>query len=74
MNICPSCHTGRLRRRALTYLEWYGRDLLIVNRMPAMVCDVCDERLYDHEAIENLQNLLWSNPLNSTRVISGRNT
>ena len=25
-----------------------------------MVCDICHERVYDYEAIEILQKLLWS--------------
>ncbi len=77
MNIfCPSCHTGRLQRRAMAYLEWYGKDLLIVDRMPALVCDVCGERAYDRDAIESLQQLLWSNPVSSStsRAASSRNT
>lgn len=63
MTFCPSCHTGRLQRRSIVYLEWHGQTWLIVNRMPALVCDVCDERTYDREALEYLQQLLWSSPL-----------
>ena len=64
MNICPICHTGRLTRRNLVYVQWYDDDLLIVNRMPAVVCDVCGEHSYDREALEHLQQLLWSYPPN----------
>ncbi len=74
MNVCPACHVGRLHRRSMAYLEWYGQELLVVDRMPAMVCDVCGERAYDNEAIENLQRLLWSKPISSVGVISSRNT
>ena len=63
MSFCTSCHTGRLQRRELAYLQWYDTGLLIVNRMPAVICDVCGEHIYDHEAVEHLQQLLWSNPL-----------
>ncbi len=71
MNMCPACHTGRLQRRSMVYLEWHGQKWLIVNRMPAIVCDVCGERAYDRDALENLQRLLWSNPLpNPTRTIA----
>jgi len=47
MIICPHCHTGRLRQREMVYVQWYGDALLVVDRMPAIVCDVCDERAYD---------------------------
>jgi YgiT-type zinc finger domain-containing protein len=67
MNVCPVCRTGRLQKRAMAYLEWYGTDLLVVNRMPALVCEVCHERIYDYEAIERLQRLLWSPSPNMNR-------
>jgi YgiT-type zinc finger domain-containing protein len=58
----------------MVYLEWHDRSLLVVNRMPALVCDVCQERVYDYEAVESLQRLLWSTPLNLNRVVPGRNS
>jgi YgiT-type zinc finger domain-containing protein len=60
ITICPFCHTGRLERRAMTYIQWHGESLLVVNRMPAIVCDVCGERAYDDRAVEHLQRLLLS--------------
>jgi len=56
--MCPCCHSGRLQRRAMTYIQWHGDNLLVVNRMPAVVCDVCGERAYDDRAVEQLQQLL----------------
>ena len=60
MDICPYCHTGRLQRRAMVYVQWHGDALLIVDRMPAIVCDMCGERAYDDQAVEHLQRLLWA--------------
>ena len=74
MNICPYCHVGRLNKRVMVYLQWHDNDLLITNRMPAVVCDVCDERIYDHEAVESLQQLLWAYPPNLPRTMSSSNT
>jgi YgiT-type zinc finger domain-containing protein len=61
MNICPYCHTGRLQHRSMTYIQWHDDALLVVDRMPATVCDVCGERAYDEQAVEHLQRLLWTN-------------
>lgn len=44
----------------MVYLEWYDKELLVVDHMPAIVCDICGERVYDHNALEHLQQLLWS--------------
>ncbi len=61
MNICPICRVGRLTKRSMAYVEWHHGNLLVVDRMPVQLCDMCGERDYDDAAIENLQQLLWSN-------------
>jgi YgiT-type zinc finger domain-containing protein len=61
VTICPNCHIGRLHHRQITYVQWYGEELLVVNKMPAMVCDVCGEGIYDDKAVEHLHQLLWAN-------------
>lgn len=60
MNICPYCHTGRLQQRDMVYVQWHGDALLVVDRMPAIICDVCGEKAYDDQAVEHLQRLLWA--------------
>jgi len=60
MSICHRCHTGRLKRRAMVYVQWFGDDLLVVDRLPGVVCDVCGESAYDDEAVDRLQRLLWA--------------
>ena len=60
VSICPFCHTGRLERRTMTYVQWHGDQLLVAGRLPAVVCDVCGERIYDERAVEHLQRLLWA--------------
>jgi hypothetical protein len=44
----------------MAYVQWHGDALLVVDRMPAIICDVCGERAYDEQAIERLQRLLWA--------------
>ena len=60
--LCVSCQVGRLQRRNLVYLQWHEKGLLVVNRMPAVVCDLCGDQVYDYDAVEHLQRLLWSPP------------
>ena len=76
MNLCPTCRIGRLNRRTMAYIDWHGKNLLIVDRMPVQVCDVCGERNYDADAVESLQQLLWSSvPTGITsKLVSGRHT
>lgn len=72
MTICPYCHTGRLQRRALVYLQWHGDALLVVNQMPAIVCDMCGERAYDEQAVEHLQRLLLTSAPGQSAFSSSR--
>jgi YgiT-type zinc finger domain-containing protein len=74
IKVCPSCRIGRLGLRPMVYIEWHGENLLVANHMPAEVCDVCGERVYDDEAIENLQRLLWSKPPFFSRTAYNRNS
>jgi len=74
MKICSSCRIGRLRQRSMAYVEWYGKNLLVVDRMPVQICDVCGERAYDDDAMESLQRLLWANMPDSIKAVPNRNT
>jgi YgiT-type zinc finger domain-containing protein len=72
MNICPYCHTGRLQNRDMVYLQWHGDALLVVDRMPAIICDVCGEQAYDEQAVEHLQRLLWNSTPGQPRPASSK--
>lgn len=61
MKLCPRCHTGKLELKKVVYVQWQDPNLVIVDRIPAMVCDNCGEKTYDLQALENLQQLLWTN-------------
>ncbi len=72
MNYCPYCHTGRLQRRDMVYIQWHGDALLVVDRMPAIICDVCGEKAYDDQAVEHLQRLLWANTPGQPSLLSNK--
>jgi YgiT-type zinc finger domain-containing protein len=72
MNICPYCHTGRIQRRNMVYVQWHGDAVLVVDRMPAIICDVCGEKAYDEQAVEHLQRLLWANAPGQASSPSGK--
>jgi YgiT-type zinc finger domain-containing protein len=59
--LCNYCHTGKLELRKLPYIQWHEKNLIIVDRIPALICDTCGDKSYDPNALENLQRLLWSN-------------
>jgi YgiT-type zinc finger domain-containing protein len=61
MHLCPYCRTGKLELRKLPYIQWHEKNLIIVDRLPALICDTCGDKAYDPNALEDLQRLLWSN-------------
>ncbi len=56
--LCSVCHFGRLRPRRVTYVQMFeGRPVVIPN-VPALVCDVCGERVLDDQVLARLSGLL----------------
>jgi len=62
MQICPECHIGKITLRKVPYIQWYDAGSIIVDRIPALICENCGEKSYDIQALENLHRLLWSRP------------
>jgi len=60
METCPVCHTGSMHERRVTYTQVYEDQLVVIQGVPALVCDFCGERWFDNEAVDGLQRLLQS--------------
>jgi YgiT-type zinc finger domain-containing protein len=56
----------------MVYVQWHGDALLVMDRMPAIVCDVCGEQAYDEQAVEHLQRLLWASTPGQTSSPSSK--
>ena len=48
-----------MREQAVTYTIQMDDKLVVVEHVPAMVCDQCGERLYSPETVERLQQTVW---------------
>ena len=55
---CPMCHVGKLQERYVTYSQIFEGHLVVINHVPAMVCDVCGERILDRDVLARLSGLL----------------
>ena len=60
MQICPHCHTGKLELQKVVFVQQHGPGTIIVDHIPALICDACGDKSYDTRALETLQRLLWS--------------
>jgi YgiT-type zinc finger domain-containing protein len=56
--ICPICHYGKLGEREITYTQVFEGKLVVIPHVPALVCDVCGERILDDEVLTRLSGLL----------------
>jgi YgiT-type zinc finger domain-containing protein len=55
---CPICHVGKLQERHVTHSQIFEGQLVVINHVPAMVCDVCGERILDSDVLARLSGLL----------------
>lgn len=55
---CPMCHVGKLHERYVTHSQIFEGHLVVINHVPAMVCDVCGERILDRDVLARLSGLL----------------
>lgn len=44
---CPQCESTRLRRHLVKSAFWHDDQLILVEDIPAIVCEACGERFYD---------------------------
>jgi YgiT-type zinc finger domain-containing protein len=55
---CPICHVGRLQEREVKYSQVFEGQMVVIDHVPAMVCDVCGERILDSDVLARLSGLL----------------
>jgi len=58
-DFCNVCH-GRLEHKLVNYTQWYEGRLIVIENVPAWVCEQCGETYYDPDVVERIQNLIWS--------------
>lgn len=59
---CPRCAIGLCRPTTLTYVTTVEKLLLSVPDTLAYVCDVCNYREFDAEALDGVETLLEADP------------
>ncbi len=51
---CQSCATGKLARDRVKTALWSGERLVVVEDVPALVCQHCGEQFYEDETVMRL--------------------
>jgi len=53
---CPRCERA-MRSDLVKTVMWYGERVVLVENVPALVCDACMDQFYDDETTEALTRL-----------------
>ena len=56
--LCQICHMGKLTVKATTYTQVFDGHLVALHNVPALVCDVCGEQVFDSQVLSRLAGLL----------------
>jgi len=59
MTKCNICQ-GKLEQQITTYTQWYQGQLIVIENVPAWVCEQCGETYYDPDVVELIQSTIWS--------------
>lgn len=51
---CPQCGSTRLRESLVKSAFWQDERLVVVDNIPAVVCEACGERFYDDATVTAL--------------------
>ena len=56
---CPLC-AGKLENKRITHPQQFEGKVIILENVPAQVCNQCGEILLTPAIVEHLQELVWS--------------
>lgn len=57
---CEVCGVGERQEKAIRYCLAVGEQFVVVENVPAFVCDRCGETTLQPNVVERLQNTVWS--------------
>ncbi len=57
--VCNVCQ-GKVERRLVTYSQFFEGRFVLIENVPASVCEQCGEVYYDPEIVDRIQHIVWS--------------
>lgn len=61
MDGCPACNSGALQEQLIETCMRRGERTVILRNVPALVCDVCGERVFSQDVAERLARFVDPN-------------
>lgn len=65
---CDFCSEGRLRSQQVREYYRAGKGLVVIEKVPAYVCDKCGERYYEAHIAKQMRQLVKKGPHNKTKI------
>ena len=56
--LCRKCHVGRYQLAQIPFFCWFDDQIVLTPNVPALVCDICGELVYDPAFVQNIQLLI----------------
>ncbi len=57
--VCGVCQ-AELTRQLTNYTQLYQGRMIVVENVPAWVCEQCGEVYFDPDVVDRIQRLIWS--------------
>ena len=54
---CQVCE-GKYEKKLITHSQYYHGKLVVVDHVPALVCDTCGDILYEPKAAERIKHII----------------
>lgn len=55
MNNCYFCIKGKLKKEKVDIVRYWGKELVALNDVPALVCQQCGERYFDAKVSQKVE-------------------
>ncbi len=65
MNKCTLCHKGQYLNEQVVFSSRRGDQLVVVEGVPALVCDVCGDRVITEETAREIERVATGSPVDS---------
>lgn len=65
---CDFCSEGRLRSQQVREYYRAGKGLVVIEKVPAYLCDKCGERYYDASVAKQMRQLAKNGTRNKTKI------
>ncbi len=56
---CQLCD-GKYRKRLVPHTQYYRGELVVIDHVPALVCDKCGDTLYEPDTAERIEEIISS--------------